>query len=131
MNNIELPTKFAKLESDLSIAKGEFALFAIFLREDLPDRWDLMIAAPWASADKKGALDYIISKIKSDLGSAYLIQLARIVFIDPEDRAVQDLNSTIQIEHGAVEVRDRNFFGLQIKLAFIITSKRPLPVAVS
>ena len=127
MTTIELPTKFAKLESDVSAARGDFVLFALFLREDLPDRWDLMISAPWASEDKKGALDYLITRIKADLGPDDLTQLSRIVFIDPKDISVQNLNRAIRVEHGAVEVRDSSFFGLPIKHAFIITSKRPSP----
>ncbi len=129
MTTTELPAKFGKLESDVSAARGDFALFALFLREDLPDRWDLMVSAPWASADQKGALDYLISRIKSDMEPADLTQLSRIVFIDPKDASVQNLNQAIRVEHGAVEVRDSNFFGLPIKHAFIITSKRPSPAA--
>lgn len=127
MTTIELPTRFAKLEADISAARGDFALFALFLREDLPDRWDLMVSAPWASEDEKGALDYLIARIKSDLGPADLTQLSRIVFIDPKDISVQNLNRAIHVEHGAVEVRDTNFFGLPIKHAFIVTSKSPSP----
>ena len=127
MTTTELPTRFVKLESDVSAAKGDFALFALFLREDVPDRWDLMISAPWASKDQKGALDYLISRIKSDLGSDDLTQLSRIVFIDPKDISVQNLNQAIHVEHGAVEVRDSNFFGQPIRHAFIITSKTPGP----
>src|SRR5437868_4931443 len=98
MITTELPARFKKLESDVSAAKGEFALFALFLREDLPDRWDLMISAPWASADQDGALDYLISRIKSDLGPTDLTQLSRIVFIDPNDIAVQNLNRALNVE---------------------------------
>ncbi len=121
--------KFAKLESDVAAARGDFILFALFLREDVPDRWDLMISAPWASADPKGALDYLVNKIKSDLGPADLTQLSRIVFIDPADVSVRDLNQAIHVEHGSVEVRDSNFFGLPIKHAVIITSKGPTTAA--
>ena len=127
MITAELPTKFAKLEADVSATKGDFALFALFLREDLPDRWDLMISAPWASADQKGALDYLISRIKIDLDETDLTQLSRIVFIDPKDASVRNLNQAIHVEHGGVEVRNSNFFGLPIKHAFIITSKQLSP----
>ena len=126
---IELPAKFAKLESDVAAARGDFTLFALFLREDVPDRWDLIISAPWASADQKGALDYLVNTIKSDLGPADLTQLSRIVFIDPTDASVRALNQAIHVEHGSVEVRDGNFFGLPIKHAFIITSKMPSTAA--
>jgi len=125
----ELPAKFAKLESEVAAARGDFTLFALFLREDVPDRWDLVISAPWASVDQKGALDYLVNRIKSRLGPADLTQLSRIVFIDPTDAAVRDLNQAIQVEHGSVEVRESNFFGLRIKQAFIITSKGPSTAA--
>src|ERR1700730_16907202 len=129
MMTAELPTKFAKLESDIAAERGDFALFALFLREDVPDRWDLVISAPWASADQKAALDYLVNRIKSDLGPTDLTQLSRIVFIDPADVSVQNLNRAIHVEHGSVEVRDTNFFGLPIKHGFIITSKRPSTLA--
>ena len=125
----EMPAKFAILESDLASARGDFALFALFLREDVPDRWDLIVSAPWAVADQKSALDYVIAKIKSELGPDYLTLLSRIIFVDPTDVAVQNLNKAINVEHGAVEVRDSNFFGLAIKHAYIITSKRPAALA--
>ena len=120
----ELPRKFAKLESDVAAQRGDFALFALFLREDVPDRWDLIVSAPWVS-DQKAALGFLVDKIKSDLGQSELTQLSRIVFVDPSDPAVQNLNRSIQVEHGSVEVKDSNFFGLAVKHAFIITSKRP------
>jgi hypothetical protein len=64
------------------------------------------------------------------LGSEELTSLSRIVFVDPNDPAVQSLNNAIHVEHGSVEVKDSNFFGLPIKHAFIVTSKRPqTPVA--
>ena len=75
--------------------------------------------------DKQKTLDYFISEISSSLGAQDLTNLSRIVLIDPDDVAVQNLNRTIRVEHGGVEVRDSSFFGLPIKHAFIITSKRP------
>jgi len=121
----ELTDKFAELESYVAGEKGGFTLFALFMREDAPDRWDLMVSAPWAGGDKQSTVNYLIGQIKSRLGEEGLRSLARIVVIDPHGAAVQALNRAIQIEHGRVEVRDRHFFGLPVKHAYIITSKRP------
>lgn len=125
MTTSELTNKFAELESHIAEQKGAFTLFALFMREDAPDRWDLIVSAPWAGSDKQGAVDYLIGQIKSRLGEQGLPSLARIVVIDPQDAAVQALNRAVQIEHGSVEVRDSTFFGLPVKHAYIITSKRP------
>ena len=125
MTGQELSEKFRDLESRIAEDKGGFALFALFMREDVPDRWDLIVSAPWVGTNKREAVDYFVEQIKSRLGEQDLTSLARIVVVDPEDAAVQSLNRAVQIEHGGVEVRDSNFFGLPIKHAFIITSKRP------
>jgi hypothetical protein len=116
--------RFRKLEANVSAERGELALFALFLREDVPDRWDLIVSAPWAE-DRRRAVNYLIEKIKSEIGAEDLTHLARIVFVDMNDAGVKNLNRAIHVEHGAVEVRDSNFFGLPIKHAFIISSKSP------
>src|SRR3989442_1882773 len=127
----ELTEKFAELESRIAEEKGPFALFALFMREDAPDRWDLIVSAPWAGEDKRSVVDYFVGQIKSRLGEQGLTSLSRIVVIDPQDAAVQALNRAIQIEHGRVEVRDSTFFGLTVKHAYIITSQRPQAPAVA
>lgn len=130
MTGIDLAGQFARLESEVSRHKGEFALFALFQREEVPGRWDLIVSAPWIGADKNAAVDYFVDQIKSYLGPDKLTVLSRIVIVSPENSAVEALNRAIHVEHGNTEVRDSNFFGLPIKHAFIITSKRPgAPVA--
>lgn len=121
----EVVEKFASLEAGIAERKGDLSLFALFLREEVADRWDLVVSAPWVGQNKQEAVDYLIGEIKSHLGAQYLIHLSRIVIVDPDEVAVQALNSALQVEHGRVEVRDSNFFGLPIRQAFIITSKRP------
>lgn len=122
--------KFASLEAEIAQKRGDFSLFALFLREDAPDRWDLLVSAPWASSNEKEAVNYLVNEIKSHLGPEELVNLSRIVVVDPNDPSVQALANSFHVEHGRVEVRDSNLFGLQVKHAFIITSKRPeAPVA--
>jgi hypothetical protein len=125
MTVTNLIEKFARLEAEIAQEKGDFTFFALFMREDVPDRWDLIVSAPWVGEDKQGAVDYLVAQIKSRLGKEHLICLSRIVPADPDHVAVQDLNRAIHVEHGNVEVNDRNFFGLAIKRAHIITSKLP------
>lgn len=113
---------FIRLEKDVSEKKGGFFLFALFAREDLPDRWDLVFSAPW-SKNANDAVEYIVAEIKSKLGAEELTNLSRIVFVQPTDPAVQAINRAIRVEHGTAEVRDSHFFGVPIRHAYIITSK--------
>ncbi len=116
--------RFALLESQIAQERGDFALFALFMREGAPNRWDLIVSAPWA-ADEQQTVEYFVEQIKMKLGEQELVNLSRIVVVDSEKDAVKDLQRSIQVEHGNVEVRDSDIFGLPIKRAHFITSKRP------
>ena len=119
---------FKKLERDISQKRGAFVLFALFAREDLPDRWDLVVAAPWVKSQQEGA-EYFVQEIQKKLGSPVLNILSRIVFVQPTDPPVRAINTAMHVEHGQAEIRDSNFFGVPIKHAFIITSQSLAPSA--
>jgi hypothetical protein len=121
----ELVDKFVELERKISEKKGDFALFALFLREDAIDKWDLLVAAPWVETDRKTALSYITKQIQSSFKPGELTQLSRVVLIDQTNPALDAINRAMKIEHGVADVQNNNFFGLQIKHAFIITSQKP------
>ena len=130
MTEQSLSQRFHALESHIAAEKGAFAFFALFLREDAPDRWDLIVAAPWIGSDEQAAVDYFVDQIKARLGAQNLISLSRIIVADPHHLAVQALNREIQVEHGEIEIRDRTLFGQPVKRAIIITSKlAPAPAA--
>jgi len=123
MTSNELATNFARLEAQIAAKKGGFTLYALFLRESAPNRWDLMVSAPWLGPDSEAAVRYLVDEIKSSLGDEFLVPLSRIIVLDPNDAAVRSLNQAIKVEHGSVEVRDSSFFGLPIKHAYLITSQ--------
>ena len=126
----EIVDRFAFLEAKLSETRGSFSFFALFLPEDAPDHWDLLVAAPWLGPNKQETVKYLVNEIKSHLGPQELINLSRIVVVDPNHPSLQAVTKTIHVEHGRVEVRDSTFFGLPIRHGFIITAKSPeVPVA--
>ena len=117
---------FVQLERSVSREKGEFALFALFAREDLPDRRDLVVAAPWVRSQEEGA-EYLVQEIQKLLSSAVLTDLSRIVIVKPSDPPVEAINRAIHVQHGRAEVRDSGFFGVPIKHGYVITSQRLAP----
>jgi hypothetical protein len=132
----ELLERFIQLERTLAEEKGEFGLFALFLREDAgagsgtsgysgySAKWDLIVAAPWIAGDRKEALSHITRRIQEAFTPVELSQLSRIVLVDLANPEVDAINRAVRIQHGQAEMRDSNFFGLQIKHAYIITSQR-------
>ena len=120
----DILNKFISLEEKLSQEKGDFSLFALFLREDSEDKWDLVLSAPWLNSSDRNEYKYIASHVNELLNKDELIYLSRIVLLDKGNPVVEAVNRAISIEHGQCECKDCNFFGLQIKHAYIITSKR-------
>ena len=123
----QLAEKLVSLEHEVSSEKGDFALFALFLREDVQDRWDLVASASWIEVNKKKALDYLAKRLQSHLPHLQpqeLLNISRIVFVDEDNPALQAIRRAMRVEGGITEVKDSNFFGLQIKHAYIITSKK-------
>ncbi len=115
--------KLQKVEKSLSESKGQFELFALFLREDSPDKWDLVISADWARANKKASIKTIIEEVRKELTDQELLILSRIIILDKNDAALKAIHQAMRVEHGLAEISDSNFFGLTIKHAYLINSK--------
>jgi hypothetical protein len=120
----EQATKLQVVERVLSKSHGPFELFALFLREDASNKWDLLISSDWARADKKGSLSIIVREIKKVLTSDEQLMLSRLIVLEKDNVALNALQSAMHVEHGMAEVQDCNFNGLVIKHAYLITSKR-------
>jgi len=117
--------KLVKVESEISREKGAFALFALFLREDAPDVWDLLVAAPWIEKSKHEALKFLAKKIKKYLKPEEMMKLSRMVVIEKDNPGLSAIFRAVHTEHSiSTELRNVNFFGLKIKHAYLITAQR-------
>lgn len=117
--------KLREVMNDVSKDRGPFTLFGLFLRDEAPDKWDLVISAPWLEEGKMKALGEFVEKLSSALGEQEVLSLSRIVTVSRDDPGLQAILRAVQVEDGPVLVRDSNFFGLQIKEAHILRAKRP------
>ena len=119
--------KLAALERHISTEKGDFSLFALLLREEAEDKWDLLIAAPWLETDKKESLAYLVNKIRAQLTTQELLSLSRIVLLEKGNPVLEALHRMVKVQHGMGEVRDSIVFGVPIKHAYLITSAKENP----
>jgi hypothetical protein len=120
----EQAEKLQRVEKSLSESKGPFELFALFLREDSPNKWDLLISADWARGNKKASINTIIEEVRKVLTDQELLMLSRIIILDEDDAILKAIHQAMRVEHGLAEISNSNFFGLTIKHAYLITSKR-------
>ncbi len=116
--------KLASLERDIASEKGAFSLFALLLREDAEDKWDLLASAPWLELNKKASLEYLANQVYSRLDTPELLALSRIVILEKGNPVLEAIHRTVRVQHGMTEVRDSMFFGIPIKYAYLITSEK-------
>ena|SRR5438552_405964 len=121
MNHIA--DKLREVERDVANEKGGLNLFAVLEREDLADRWDLVVSAPWAKEDET-TLRYLTSALKRHLENVDMTVLSRIVVLPATENPVLALNESFNVEHGNVELSEPARFGLPVKHGYIITSRR-------
>ena len=119
----EIAEKLKSYEEIMAKEKGPFDLFALFLREDAPGKWDLVVASDWIEKNKEKSFKYIAGIVQKALSKEELLKLSRIVLIDKTNPALEAMHRAMHVEHGIAEIRDSNFFGLQIKHAYLITSR--------
>lgn len=120
----EIVEKLKQQEEIMAKEKGPFDLFALFLREDAPGKWDLVVAAEWIEKDKETAFKYIAGIVQKTLSKEQLLKLSRIAIVDESNQALEAFHRAMHVEHGVAEIQDSNFFGLQIKHVYLITSRR-------
>ncbi len=120
----EIVNKLMTIEKETSIERGKYDLFALFLREDSFNKWDILVAASWIDNNKEDALKYLAKKIQNSFNQSELLLISRIVLIENSNPSLPALQQAISIEHGSAEIKDSNFFGMPIKHAFLITSRR-------
>ncbi len=120
----EIADKLRKLEQDLSLEKGPFHLFALFLRADAPDVWDVVVAADWMEQDQVGALREISRHVQQSLKPKELLKIAGVIIVSISNPALKAIAATVSGEHLLVEVKDSQFFGQAIKHGYIITSRQ-------
>ncbi len=120
----DIATKLIGIEKKMSEKKGAFNLFALFMREDAENKWDLLVSSKWISKNKPESLKYIASNVQKALTQKELVKISRIVIIDDDNSALDAIHQAIATEHNITEIRDSIFFGLSIQHAYIITSQK-------
>lgn len=116
--------KLAAFELEASSERGEFLLFALLLREDAQDKWDLVVSAQWLQPDNWDDRDSFIKQIRDKLSLDEFLMLSRIVLLEPDNPVLKALQRMINVQHGMCEIRDSSINSIVVKHAYVITSIR-------
>jgi hypothetical protein len=93
-------TKLDRVLHAIEAQRGPFVLASLFMREDAPGRWDLVVSAPWLQRGKLVALDDFVKRLSDALGQEEVLSLSRVVTLNRKDpalkRILQELGSITQ-----------------------------------
>lgn len=117
--------KLASIEKSLSAQNGNFWLFALVERAESPEKWDLLVAASWLQEESRKSLDGITELVGNKLDEIELLQLSRIIVLNPDNPVVQHLTSEFGHGHAVNHVENTIINGMAVSRAVIITSRRP------
>jgi len=129
-----LIAKLKLIERTINDEKGGFALFALLLRRDAVDRWDLVAAANWIDADRSGAMNYLSEKLTSALDDQDIVRIDRIAPLSVDNPSIQTLQQDLHSHglrdgHGVAplvqedsdlqEIRNIDFSSQDIRMGFV------------
>ncbi|MCI0696803.1 hypothetical protein L0337_32965 [candidate division KSB1 bacterium] len=117
--------KLISLLNEITAEKGELTLFGLFLREDAPNVWDLVVAAPWIEKNRSKALHYIVEKIKAHLTMPELLSLSKVVILESINPLLKAILDAIPPGQDQVEWQNVTFINLELARAYIFKAKRP------
>jgi hypothetical protein len=110
---------------EIAAKKGDFTLFALFMRSDAPGTWDLVVSAPWLEDGKLKATSELVELLSDSIGVAALHEFSRIATVGKDHPAVKFILATLPVDDGELRVRSTDLFGLQIDEAIIFRAKKP------
>ena len=128
----EILNKLKSVVQSLEKDHKPILLFALFLREEALQQWDIVISASWLSSSEKNAYQIVVSKIQSVLSSSELVQISRVVILDHTDPVVPFLQEVCPLTNGGFKESPKDFsveplsekFGFTIKKAYVLRCQK-------
>ncbi|WP_417871978.1 hypothetical protein [Winogradskyella sp.] len=121
--------KIKEVEISLSKELGEFNLFGLLEREDIIDKWDILVSLTLSkdknhNKQKNSIIKKLHEELIKNLPNSIFFKFSRIVFLEPSNPFVLNINMLANVQHGDIEIKDSTINNLRIKHAYIISSKR-------
>jgi hypothetical protein len=116
--------KLRQVMDQVSAERGDFTLFGLFLSEDSPDKWDLVVSAPWLEEGKLKALKKFVEKLSAIVGQEAVLSLSKIVTLNHDNPLLKAILKAVRVEGRPIEFQNNNLFGLEIKHAYILRAKK-------
>jgi hypothetical protein len=117
----EIVKKFIQIEEESSKEMGEYTFFALFLRENSANRWDIVVASKWINENKSAARSYLAKKVQDALDVSEIVKISHIAILDNDLFEVPEFLEDVTVQHGSARFKDEEFSGQQIERGYVIT----------
>ena len=115
--------KLRDVASQLEAERGAFTLFGLFMREDSPGQWDLVLSAPWLEKGKLRALGEFVEVLTDAIGQDGVFAFSRIVTLNGHDPALRAILREVPSTPLPFSKQGHNLFGLPIEEVYILRAK--------
>jgi hypothetical protein len=109
---------------EIAAKKGQFTLFAKFMRSDAPGTWDLVVSAPWLEKGELKATSELVELLSDSIGEDALHDFSRIATVGKDHPTVKFILANLPVDDGERRVHGTDLFGLQIDEAVIFRAKK-------
>lgn len=120
--------KLKQLVLSLEREHGPILIFALFLREDPLEKWDVVVTASWLNASDMNSYKLISSNLQKILTNEELMELARIVVLDQNDSVVSFFQENFSVTNGSYEEIAGDLFsarfGFSIKRSYLLRCQK-------
>ncbi|MDO9213467.1 MAG: hypothetical protein Q8Q54_05755 [Methylococcales bacterium] len=121
-----LAQKMMTVEQELAAEHGEFTLFALFLRDNSPGLWDVIVSAPWIDENREEGLSKVVAKVNACLQKDEVLMLSHIVIVEHDHPDLAELKNRFNFATSltVIEAKNDNLLGQDIQQAFFIPLKQ-------
>ena len=113
-----------KAMRDIASKKGEFTLFALFMRSDAPGTWDLVVSAPWLEKGQLKATSELVELLADAIGEESLHGFSRIATVAKDHPAVKFMLANLPVDDGELRYRGTDLLPLEIDEAIIFRARK-------
>ena len=124
---IEYVAKLEVVARAVEVKRGPFALFGLFMREDSPRLWDLVVSAPWLEEGGLTALREFVKTLASVIGQEAVRSLSRVVTLNRDEPALHAILAEVGEAPLPLSKQGHNLFGLPIEDAYILRARHRRP----
>ena len=120
----EFKDKVLDVEKKYATKWGGFNLFALFEREDIKDKYDLVLSFDLKGKTENEVFKALHQEFKNVLTNSELNNFSRFVFLEPDHAVVNGMNAYANVQHSDVDIKNSSIGNFKIYHAIVFSSQR-------